>query len=238
MAEILAAPASDDSQRRTRARHERQRPARRTTLTSFGGRGVGMLLSLVSAPLTLHVLDAERYGLWITIGSMLGWLSIADLGLGNGLTNQIAAAQARGDREAARVAVSTSFAIIGVVTALMAALFALAFPFVPWRAVFAVTPRVGDAELSITIALCAGIFFAQFPLGLVEKIYSGFQEGYVSNAWAVAANVLTVLALVAVVRLEGGLPALVVALSGVPLLVRLANTRTDRTSRIVALFVA
>jgi O-antigen/teichoic acid export membrane protein len=62
------------------------------------------------------------------------------------------------------------------------------------------------------------------PLGLVDKIYAGYQEGYLTHYWSTFTNVVTVAALVVAVRLNHGLPGLVLALSGVPLLVRLCNS--------------
>lgn len=205
-------------------RERRSRRAWYTTLTSLGGRGVGMLLSLVSVPLTLGLLDRERYGLWMMISSMLQWLTLADLGLGYGLTKGVVDAAARDDRDAERELVSTSMLAVGAVTLGMAALFALAFPFAPWARIFAVSSRVDASELHLTIAVCAGIFFLGFPLGLVDKIYAGHQEGYITNYWGTATNVVSLAALVAAVRLGRGLPSLVLALSGAPLAIRLAST--------------
>ena len=202
----------------------RSRKAARTTLTAFGGRGLGMLLSLATVPLTIGFLDKERYGAWITIGSLLGWLSIADLGLGAGLMNALSAAHARDDRADAREAVSTSMLLVAGVALVLALVFAAAFPFVPWRAVLAVSDAVGTHELRVTVAACGAVFLVSFPLGLVDKIYAGYQEGYVSNYWSMATNVLTVAALFVVVHVGSGLPWLVLALSVTPLCVRLANT--------------
>ena len=48
--------------------------------------------------------------------------------------------------------------------------------------------------MSVTVAACGAVFLVGFPLGLVDKIYAGYQEGYVSNYWSMATNVLTVAA--------------------------------------------
>ncbi|APR85736.1 O-antigen flippase Wzx [Minicystis rosea] len=206
------------------AGEERSRRAFLSAITAFGGRGVSLMISLVSLPLTIGFLDKERFGVWITIGSFLAWLGLADLGLGNGLTNALAEARAKGDHEAARSAVTTSFAVVGAVTLAMAVVFTIAFPFVPWARVLAASSRVSKGELDLTVALCAGIFFVSFPLNLVDKIYAGCQEGFVANHWSTVSNVITAIALVAAVRIgRGGLPILVVVLSGLPLLVRLAG---------------
>jgi O-antigen/teichoic acid export membrane protein len=203
---------------------QRTRRAWRTTLTALGGKGLGMLLSIISVPLTINFLDRERYGLWLTIGSMLSWLAIADLGLGAGLTQAVASRIAADDREGQRELVSTTMLAVTFVALALAAVFAVILPFVPWDRIFAVSDHVDRRELLTTVALCGFIFFPSMPLGLVDKIYAGFQEGYLTHYWATFTNVVTVAALVIAVRLGHGLPGLVLALSGVPLLVRVCNT--------------
>lgn len=199
---------------------ERKRRALWTTLSSFVGRGIGMLVSLISVPLTIHFLDKELYGVWLTVGSFLAWLSIADLGLANGLTNSLVASRAKGDDSGVRAVISTAFVIVACVSLLMAIGFALVIPVVPWARALGASRSVSDSDLLITVAICGGIFVAGFPLNLLDRIYGAFQEGYIANYWSVASNVVSATALVLVVRYSHGLPALVLALSGTPLLVR------------------
>ena len=69
-------------------------------------------INLVTVPLTVNYLGAERYGLWMAISSVLALMSFADLGLGNGLLNAISRANGRNSAEEAQVAVSSTFFIL------------------------------------------------------------------------------------------------------------------------------
>ena len=60
---------------------ERHRRIALTALASAAARGIGVATSLISVPLTLHYLGVERYGLWMTISSVIAMLGFADLGL-------------------------------------------------------------------------------------------------------------------------------------------------------------
>jgi len=202
----------------------RSRRALWNTLTAFGGRGLSMMLSLISVPLTLKYLDPERFGLWVTMSATLGWLGIADLGLGNGLTNAITKAAAVGNVADEHEAISTSFVMVGKVSLGMALLFCAIFPIVPWGRVFAVSTAIPPGELRMAVAMMAGIFFLSFPLNLVDKIYAGHQEGHLTNYWSIANSVVSVIALVVVCAFAKGLPWLIGALSGGALVLRLANT--------------
>jgi O-antigen/teichoic acid export membrane protein len=51
-------------------------------------------------------------------------------------------------------------------------------------------------------------------LSIQYSIYSAYQDGFLSNAWGIATNMCSLLALVIVTHFHGGLPQLVLALSG------------------------
>src|ERR1700679_2475540 len=61
-------------------------------------------------PLAVRYLGAERFGLWAAITAIAPIVALADLGIGNGLINSVAAAMARDDTAAARRAAASSFA--------------------------------------------------------------------------------------------------------------------------------
>jgi hypothetical protein len=53
---------------------ERYRRAGMTASTSYMAKGLTLLMGFVSVPLTVHYLGAERYGVWLTISSLLLWV--------------------------------------------------------------------------------------------------------------------------------------------------------------------
>src|ERR1035437_6060231 len=78
---------------------ERYRRAALTTVSSVLARAVAVGTSLITVRLTIRYLGVERYGLWMTITSVVSLLWFADLGMGNGLLNAIAEAHGRDDSE-------------------------------------------------------------------------------------------------------------------------------------------
>ena len=53
---------------------ERYRRAGITASSSFIARALNILISFLSVPLTVHYLGAERYGVWLTISSLITWM--------------------------------------------------------------------------------------------------------------------------------------------------------------------
>src|SRR4051812_23716437 len=107
---------------------ERFRRIRPTTPKPIAARGVGVSPPLITVPLTLHYLGAERYGLWATLSSLIALASFADFGLGNGLLNALSSAHGRDDREAGAREVSTAFILLLAVAATLCVAFLLAYP--------------------------------------------------------------------------------------------------------------
>jgi O-antigen/teichoic acid export membrane protein len=186
--------------------------------------GLAIATGLISVPLTVGYLGQERYGIWLTINSLLMWLAISNLGFGgNALINSLAEANGRDDRELARELVSTAFwSLVGIAASLVV-IFALAFPFIPWSAVFNATSSVPTNELHWAVILSLICFALMFPISIVDAVYQSYQRGYIGNVWAMVGSLLSLAALVGVTRIEGGLPLLVLALSGVRIIVTLVN---------------
>ena len=66
---------------------------------------VGLATSFISVPLVIGYLGSERYGMWITMSSLVAALGPLDLGIGLGLLTVVSDAHGRDDRAAARRAI-------------------------------------------------------------------------------------------------------------------------------------
>lgn len=195
-------------------RNARERRARIATVTSLLARGTGIAVSFVSVPVMARYLPTEEYGLFLTATSIATWLNLADLGIGNGLTNRIGTANAAGHREQEASAFATAWWLLCGVTILLALLFAAVFSHVPWRAVFAVSDGVSTGVINRTVVAVFGLWLAMLPLSVVEKALVGYQAIFVNNAWLIASGVASVALLFAAVTLRLELAWIVVAVHG------------------------
>jgi O-antigen/teichoic acid export membrane protein len=202
---------------------ERYRRAALTTFASAGAMGASILITLLSVRLTVRYLGTERYGLWMTITSFLAMLSFADLGLGNGLLNAISEAHGRNDRDAARKSVSSAFFMLFGVAVLILLACVIAYPFVPWPRVFNVSSRLAVREAGPAMLVFASCFVLNLPLGVVQRVQMGYQKGFASSLWQVAGNLMGLGGLVLAIYLKKGLPWLVLAMSGGPVVAAIFN---------------
>ena len=205
----------------------RSRERYRRAMLAAGGsmlaKGVTALTTLISVPLTVNYLGAERYGMWMTISSLITILSFADLGIGNGLVNSISEAEGRGDRTAATKYVSSSFFILLGVGVLILMLYFLTTDLIPWPKVFNVKSPLAIGELGPALAIFMICFGLNIPLGVVEKLQTGYQEGFINSIWQGIGSLLALTGVLFVIHLESGLPWLVMAMAGAPVLTTMIN---------------
>jgi O-antigen/teichoic acid export membrane protein len=215
---------TQSSAERGRERYRRYRRAAVTASTSYIARGLAILTSFVSVPLTIDYLGAERYGVWLTISSLLLWVALTDFGLaGNALVNVLSEAAGNDDRAAARQYAASAFWALVTIALVIAMAVMATFHFIPWRAVFRVSDAISTYELELTCALVLTLFVLNLPLSLLRSIYNSHQEGYLANVWWIAGGIISLLGLVVVTRFHGGLPRLVIAVSGAPAVVIFAS---------------
>lgn len=203
---------------------ERYRRAALTGAASIIQRGLTILISLVSVPLTIHYLGPERYGVWLTISSILVWLALTNFGLaGDALINVISDAHGRDDKRTAQQYVASAIWSLALIAAFLGAITFFCFRYISWSWVFR-THAIPVHELAMASGLTLTFFFISLPLSVQHSVYCGYQDGAFSNAWGIVMNVGTLIALVVVTQLSGGLPELVVAISGTRMLIGMGNT--------------
>jgi O-antigen/teichoic acid export membrane protein len=189
-----------------------------STGTSVLARMITAFTALISVPLTVHYLGTERFGLWMTISSVIALLGFADLGMGNGLVNAVAEANGHDDRQAAQKAVASTFFFLMAMAALVLTVFFIIYPFISWSRVFNVTSDLAMRESGPAMMVFILCFALSLPLGVAQRVQMGYQEGYLSALWQSAGSVLGLLVLLLAVRVNASLPWLVLILAGAPVL--------------------
>ena len=220
--ELVFAGPLDSTSQEGRSR-ERNRRILLSAFAAIGGRGISLLVTLVTVPVTLHYLGAERYGLWMTISSTVAMLGFADLGVSNSLVNLLSDANGRGDKEMAREHVSTAFFVLLSVACLLGLLFFIVYPLVSWGSFYNVSSSQALREAGPAMAVFVVWFLIGIPLTGIQQIQTGYQEGYINSGWQVGGSIASLIGIVVAVKAGLSLPWLVVALVGFPALGLAAN---------------
>jgi len=215
---VFASPAKPGIETAATRSRERHRRAALTSATGFAARAVGMGASLITIPLTLHYLGTERFGLWMMISAVVALASFADFGIGNGVLNTVAEASGQDDIESIRQAISSGFTVLTLVAGALLLIFFISYRFISWASLFRVTSAQASAEAGPAMIALAVCFALNIPLGLVQGVQLGLQEGFRTNLWQLCSNLFSVGGIVLAVHLRLGVPAIVVAFAGAPVM--------------------
>lgn len=138
----------------------------------------------------IKYLGAEIFGVWATMLTLVNWIMLFDLGLGNGLRNKIAESLALDDEKACAQYISTSYVVVSVVSVVVFLLLFVSALCINWNLVFNTSVLPG-AVLFKSVILLAFFVLLNFVLSLVLQVFNGYQESsfvsfgqFLSNAFA------------------------------------------------------
>lgn len=196
---------------------ERNRRAALTGGAATLARVVQASTSLITVPLALKYLGNERFGLWMTISSVLAMASFADFGVGNGVLNTVANAFGKDDMEGVRKAVSSGFALLNTIAASLVLAFFAVYHFVNWADFFRVVSPLARAEAGPALAVFAVCFALNISMDVVQRVQLGLQQGYRYGLWQICGSLSGFIGVLAGMWLRVGLPVLVIAIAGAPI---------------------
>ena len=202
---------------------ERNRRARLTAGVAMLARVVQVGSSLITVPLTLKYLGNERFGLWMTISSVLAMAGFADFGVGNGVLNTVAKAFGKDDMEGVRKAVSGGFAILSSIAILSLLAFFSVFRFINWGDFFRVSSLQARSEAAPALAVFATCFALNISLDVVQRVQLGLQEGYRYSLWQLGGSTMGFIGVLCGIWCQVSLPLLVVAVAGAPVFATALN---------------
>ncbi|MDY0173632.1 MAG: oligosaccharide flippase family protein [Bacteroidales bacterium] len=186
---------------------------------SFIIKGVSIILGLIKVPILLSYLDSEKYGVWLTISSILMWIQNFDLGLGHGLRNKFAEALAVNDMKQATGLVSTAYISMGVIMFIAFIIMLPIFYFLDWNSILNVTV-VSLSELRLTIIFVLLIFIIRFVLQLISVILKANQQPALSDIFLPISSVISlVIVLLLKFFIEDSLFWASIAIAAPPILV-------------------
>ncbi|MFA6625123.1 MAG: hypothetical protein WCS80_05115, partial [Bacilli bacterium] len=143
--------------------------AKKNIVAGFGVKGVAIILGLVKVPIILNYLNAEKYGIWLTIASIVDWVHYFDLGIGHGLRNKFAEAIAEGDKVKAKKLVSTAYYYITIIFGIVGIVLIPLLFLINWQKVLNTT-LVSQQELLFSVLFVLVMFILRFILYQISEI--------------------------------------------------------------------
>ena len=200
---------------------DRTQRANKNIILSLFFRGGSILLQLALIPLTINYIKPDVYGVWLTLSSLVGWVAMFDVGIANGLRNKLSESLAIKDFEKARIYVSTTYVIIGIIASLLILLFFLGFRWVSWQNVFN-SNFIPEEELQRVVIIVSVFFLLKFISDIINVVASSFQMVSVSSILLFLSNLgLTISVWILTKSTNANLILLALSLSVIPFLISL-----------------
>jgi len=155
-------------------------------------RGGALILSLFTMPAYMNYFNNQTVlGLWFTILSVLNWVLMFDLGLGNGLRNKLPIAMAEKDDEKIQEYISSTYISTSILIAFLSIVAYFVFPYIPWNTIFNIDNSIISHE---TLVLSVKIVFIgimiQFLLKLITSILYAIQKSALVNLLSLASSII------------------------------------------------
>lgn len=192
---------------------------------SFITKGISILISFFSVSITLDYLNSYEYGIWLTLNSILTWISLADIGLGHGLRNKLTEAIANNDINVAKGLVSTGYFSLSIIIACIYLIFTIISFSINWYSILNVNQEIVQ-NLDKIVYVCFSFVCIGFVLRLLSSIYYALQTPALNDVLNLISNTISFLLIYILVKgnIEGGLLAVAMIFSGVPILVFLISS--------------
>lgn len=159
-------------------------------MASFGVKGISILITLNLVPLTIDLLSVEKYGIWITIFSIVSWFSMMDLGLGHGFKNRFAESLAQNSINDCKAYIKVFYQSMVLVALSIILASCLVVPLINWHSILNLDSSFNENMTTILLMV-----FTLFALQLLTKnilfLLLAYQKTALSNFITLVANIIS-----------------------------------------------
>lgn len=163
-----------------------------TTNILFSGilKIISLLTSLLIVPITINYLNNEVYGIWMTITSMLFWISTFDIGLGNGMRNYLTKAISEKNLALGRKYISTTLSLLSLI-AITIGFFLLIPLFTINFNKFFNTFAISNVDLRNALFVALAFTLLNFVTKNIGLVFVAMQKYAINDLLSVLGNLLS-----------------------------------------------
>lgn len=164
---------------------------------AFVVKGGSLLISVALFPLYIDLFkDQAILGIWYTILSVLNWITLFDLGLGQGLRNQLPRVLYKRDMNLAKEYISTTYIVMTIVSIIVLCFGMILIPNLNLYSVFNIDSNIVDyAGLQKSVMIVFGGIIIQMVLKIVTSILYAMQKSAIVNFLGLISNIIILIML-------------------------------------------
>lgn len=186
---------------------------------SFLFKGISILISLGLVPMTLNYVNPTRYGIWLTLSSIIAWMQYFDFGFAHGFRNHYTTAITKGEIKLAKEYVSTTYFSLTVIFAVVVALFCFINQFLNWSDLLNLN-TIYNEEIKQVMAILACFMGAEIVAKTFTTLLIADQKPALSSGITTLSQGLAFVAIYLLVKFtQGNLVKLAFVFTGIPCMV-------------------
>lgn len=118
---------------------------------------------------SIELLGVEEYGIWTAITSIATWISLLDIGIGNGLRIELRRCFLEENWREARTLLNTAYIFVGVFCMAVLAFFAVLWFYIDWAAVFNIK-NYSVHNINILVLVTVAGLILQLVFSLIQPV--------------------------------------------------------------------
>ncbi|MBT8765767.1 lipopolysaccharide biosynthesis protein [Metapseudomonas boanensis] len=199
-----------------------ERDARLIKSAAFSllSKSVGIIVAIITIPLTSGYLSKELFGLWMLITGVLATLTFVDLGIGIGLQNGISKSLGLNTPKIAINYIKSAYTTITITTLGIATLTSLLLYTAGLDGVIKAT-EILDTDTRLALVLGCYLYLAGIPASLIHRILNGYQENHTTNILIIYGSLLSLTGIYTSVALDLGFPGILLSFIASPIIVNI-----------------
>ncbi len=159
---------------------------------SFLVKGLSVAITLLLVPYTIHLIDQEKYGIWMTIFSIVSWFNMMDIGIGNGFRNKFAESISKNNVVLAQEYVQTLYSSMALIGGVFIILFLLVNPFLNWYSLLNLSENFNE-NINLIVLLVFVLFCFQLYTKNISTVLLALQKTTISNSLFLYSNILSLI---------------------------------------------
>lgn len=183
--------------------HQRSLQAKKNIIGSLLIKIISIVIGFILVPLTIHYINPSQYGIWLTISSMIAWISFFDIGFTHGLRNKFAEAKAKGEVDVVRIYVSTTYYYIAIIFFVLWLFLLLVNQFISWHYLLKL-PGAMEYEVSQLALIIFSYFCFQFIFRIINTILTADQQPAKASLVDMAGQFFTLLIIFVLTKITKG----------------------------------
>lgn len=204
--------------------NERTKNIKKNIVGSIIIKGASIIIQLLLVPLTLGYLNSELYGIWLTLSSIMLWLSFFDVGFTLGLKNRLAEAIALGNYDKGKSLVSTTYFMMIIIFVPLGFILEAIVPYINWSSFLNVSLDYNE-QLVQVVQVIVACFCLQMIFNVIASVLAAFQKVALSSLFPVIGNFLALIIIYFLTKFtSSSLLNLALAISYLPVLVYIVSS--------------